>query len=77
MNLLMDSLLHSMKEKGKDILGTLSTSGRGAGILGRLLLTGTGDLYVDLTAVDELLVEELNGLLGLLLGLHFNKSISE
>jgi hypothetical protein len=62
--------------------GTLTTGGGAVlggcvGVLGGLLLAGTGNLDVDLTTVDELLVEELHGLLGLLLGLHLYEPVSK
>jgi hypothetical protein len=49
----------------------------GVGVLSGLLLAGTGDLDVDLTTIDELLVEEIHGLLGLLLRLHLNEPVSK
>lgn len=66
-------------------LGSVSTSSGGTilgrsgsiGVLGGLLLAGASNLYVDLTAVDELLVEEFHRLLGLLLRLHFDKPVSK
>jgi len=50
---------------------------RGVGILGGLLLARAGNLDVDLTSVDELLVEEFHRLLGLLLGLHLDKAVAK
>jgi hypothetical protein len=55
-----------------------SIVGRGCvGVRWGLLLTGAGDFYVDLAAIDDLLVEEFNGLLGLLFGFHLNKAITK
>jgi hypothetical protein len=57
---------------------TTTIGGWGAvGVLGGLLLTGTGNFDVDLTTIDELLVEKFYGLLGFLLRLHLNKSIAK
>jgi len=55
--------------------GRSIASGGSVGVALGLFLTRTGDFDVDLTVIDEFLVEELYGLPGLLLGLKLDKSI--
>jgi len=45
-------------------------------VSGGLLHTGAGDFDVDLAVINDLLVEELHGFLGILFGFHLNKAIT-